>query len=222
VVLTGFGCRTASGRDRAQIDEGAEARDGDALQRLLRRHVAIAAVARLAAARQPRCLDVDEPAFGYAMAGKQRQLHVAVAGEARRRLHHHEMNVRSGRQGIRIAIASWAQDRDVRLRLGEVVRTDGVLHRDGRRTPERRRELAGEHVHDAGVLRTDGRHVDHLAVDELDPGVGGQDSGIPHAVEVGDGVAVATRRCSGGAGHGGWVTAGGNLSSGACPGRFNR
>jgi hypothetical protein len=75
-----------------------------------------------------------------------------------------------------------AQDRQVGLGLGVVGEGDGALHPHGGAIAQACDQELGEVAHERLVATADGRHLDDLALDQLDAIVFAEDAHLDHPV----------------------------------------
>jgi Uma2 family endonuclease len=86
-----------------------------------------------------------------------------------------------------VEVVPRAHENEVGFRLGEVVRPDRALHAYDRLCSRRQHQGASRTRDRRGMARADRRHPQNLAGDELDAVVLGENSGVGHAVILGDG-----------------------------------
>lgn len=88
--------------------------------------------------------------------------------------------------GVRVLVLSGPDDGDIRFGFVEIVdmhgKPDAYHHVLSQRPLQERIERADR----CGVPRSDGTHLDDLAVDEFDAAVGSKDAGFGHLVVVPD------------------------------------
>jgi hypothetical protein len=149
------------------------------------RRLAVLAVARPPVHLHPPLAHVDDPHLAHAAARVQRPLHRAV--EAQRAVGHfdQQQHVVRARQA-RKRVGLHAQQREVGLRLRPSVEDDGVAGRNQGGIAGAAHQHPVQPIDDPRVRRPDRRHLQHLALDELDARIGWQDAGLAHPVVVGD------------------------------------
>src|SRR2546428_224579 len=105
-----------------------------------------------------------------------------------------EQDVRGSRVPLPVAVGAVPQDGEVGLGFLVLAQDYGILDTHGGLSAGQGCEQRVETVHAAAVGRPDGRHLEHLAVDELHPVVLVEDSGLSHTVVFVDREAVSGER----------------------------
>jgi hypothetical protein len=98
------------------------------------------------------------------------------------------------RSAVSRAQAKISENGDIRLGLGVLAEDDGVLHpHDGATGQTRGQELV-EVAGERHVAAADGRHLDDLAPDQLDPVVFAEDARLGHPIVLRPAEAPSCRR----------------------------
>ncbi len=138
-------------------------------------------------------VQVYEPVLRHAAPRVHVGFHVAV--EVDRRIRHLDDEQHVARPGMRrrVEVCTRPQQHDVGLGLGVKAESDRTLNADNRLVAGHARDKGtGRPIDTRRMPRSDRRHRQHVAVDELDAVAGGQDARFSHAlVFVGCEAAVA-------------------------------
>ena len=126
---------------------------------------------------------VHHPVLRDVRLGVEAELGAPVIGEGGVADLDQQEHVFGGRLGLLVRHGAAApEDGDVRFGLGVVIERNGIVDGDDGAPAETQHEKLVEVVHEGDVAGTDGRHLDDLAADQLDPLRGLEDARVPHAV----------------------------------------
>ena len=136
------------------------------------------------------------------MAGVERQLRLSVETQRRGGNLDDQQHVVGSGVALAVVIVARPQQRQVGLRLGVLAQPHRILNEHDGSPVHGVHENLGQVGDRPGVRTTGRRHVDDLAVDQLDTGLGIEDAHLRHAVVVVDGEPVTARQVGGGVRHG--------------------
>ena len=146
--------------------------------------LAIRLAARLRIDKKDGALQIDDPDFQDARPRIKPQLHFLVVAQRGLGYLDQQNDILRTRMAEPVEVASRTQDGDVGLRLAMEIENNRVLCPQDAMFTETGAESRDQETDGAGVSTADRRHVDHLPLDQLDPGVRGEHPGLAHAVVV--------------------------------------